>query len=366
MSLLRTNKSSFRQNQKGVALVVVLLIVALVSILATQMVSRLQLNVVRAQNIKDNNQAYWYALGAEEFARKSLSAIEALSPDNINLSQPWAQRFEYPIDGGSITAELSDMQACFNLNAVNSKKTEPNPSGGGGGEEGGESGSGGELDQPEPDPRSRRGGDNGRTPSQQAFHNLLDFVIEDSYTVDVVTDSMIDWLDEDDNPSNYGAEDVDYESLANPYLAANSAMSSKSELRLINGVSEGIRNQWLQNLLPLVCVIPEENLALNVNTVTEDTAHVLAALLGDDVSTAQTIISNRPPEGFANIEDFKNLPAVTALDLQAEQLGWFSLDTKYFKLRTTAKYNEAQFSLSTLFSVDGDSVTVVRREFGIF
>ena len=46
------------QQQRGVALIIVLLIVALVSVLATQMGSRLQLQVKRASNIKDNNQAY--------------------------------------------------------------------------------------------------------------------------------------------------------------------------------------------------------------------------------------------------------------------------------------------------------------------
>jgi general secretion pathway protein K len=61
--------------QKGVALIIVLMIVALVTVLATEMAGRLQLQVKRASNIKDNNQAYWYAMGAEQFARKSLSDL---------------------------------------------------------------------------------------------------------------------------------------------------------------------------------------------------------------------------------------------------------------------------------------------------
>lgn len=349
---------------KGVALVVVLLIVALVSILATQMVSRLQLNVIRAQNIKDNNQAYWYALGAEQFARKSLSTLVNLSPDNINLSQPWAQVFEYPVDGGSIKAELFDMQSCYNLNAINSLD---NP------EQEGEQNQDEprEEDAAETNTQASTNEQNalqrtGRLPSQQAFHNLLDIVINDSFVVDTVTDSVIDWIDEDDNPSDFGAEDIDYESLAIPYLAANSMMSSKTELRLINGVADGIQNQWLSKLLPLVCVLPETSLALNVNTVTEQQAAVLAALLGDTLDNAQTIISNRPPEGFDKIEDFRTLPAVTALDLSPQRLEWFATDTKYFKLTTTTTYNDAQFRLTTLFNVKDGLVKVVRREFGGF
>jgi len=325
------------KRQKGVALVVVLLIVALVAILATQMVGRLQLNVVRAQNIKDNNQAYWYALGAEEFARKSIRSLIELSPDSINLSQPWAQEFEYPVPDGSITARLYDMQSCFNLNAINSV-----------------------FDTDEPITS------NSRLPSQQAFHNLLAFVIPDSFTVDTLTDSLIDWIDEDDNPSNFGAEDADYESLSNPYLAANNPMSSKSELRLLNGIQEAVNEQWVTQLQPLVCVLPEENLRLNVNTVTVEQAQVLAALLGDTLDNAQNIISDRPETGFDSLADFTSLPAVAALNLSASELDWFAIDTKYFKLVTTGRFNGAQFTLSSLMQIEEDAVTVVRREFGEF
>jgi general secretion pathway protein K len=322
----------------------------------------LQLNVVRAQNIKDNNQAYWYALGAEEFARKSLSALYTLSPNNINLSQPWAQKFEYPVDGGSITAELYDMQSCFNLNAINHipAPSAANPS---------------RSDEPEQEPKvtaapietpSSRLPNAGRLPSQEAFRKLLSLVVDDSFVVDTVSDSLVDWIDNDDNPSDFGAEDVDYESLAIPYLAANSTMSSKSELRLVNGVSDGLENQWLNKLLPLVCVLPETTMKINVNTLTEQQSAVLAALLGDDIDNAQTILSNRPPEGFNTIDDFKTLPAVTALGLLPEQLDWFAIDTKYFKLTTIAKYNESQFRLTTLFNIEDGAVKVVRREFGGF
>ena len=105
--------------QRGVALIIVLLVVAIVSVLATEMGGRLQLQMRRAQNIKDNNQAYWYAMGAEEFARKSIATLIAESNGVISLSQPWATNdFTFPVAGGSISAKLVDMQSCFNLNSV--------------------------------------------------------------------------------------------------------------------------------------------------------------------------------------------------------------------------------------------------------
>ena len=47
------------EKQRGAALLIVLMVVALVAILATEMGARLQLQVQRASNIKSSNQAYW-------------------------------------------------------------------------------------------------------------------------------------------------------------------------------------------------------------------------------------------------------------------------------------------------------------------
>jgi general secretion pathway protein K len=112
---------TYRQ-QRGVALIVVLLIVALVSILATQMGSRLQLNVLRASNIKDNNQAYWYAMGAEHYARKSIAQLLEAKKGVLSLEGDWSEPLAFPLEGGGIQAQLLDMQACFNVNGCRASK----------------------------------------------------------------------------------------------------------------------------------------------------------------------------------------------------------------------------------------------------
>ena len=215
--------------QQGVALMIVLMIVALVSVLATEMGTRLQLQVQRTMNIKDSNQAYWYALGAEAFARKSLQTLMEETGDKISLDQPWAQEFMYPLDNGGLQANLTDLQACFNLNAILQGSASANVNSG-----------------------------DGATEAMDAFHTmLLALEIDDlnSFTADTVRDSLADWVDEDDNMRPYGAEDSEYESREFPYLAANGLLASTSELRIINGVSA----VWLNEILPLVCVIPDND-----------------------------------------------------------------------------------------------------------
>ncbi|MBN7819165.1 type II secretion system minor pseudopilin GspK [Bowmanella yangjiangensis] len=317
--------------QQGVALVLVLMIVALVSVLATQMGSRLQLQAKRAGNIKDSNQAYWNAIGAEQYAIKAISEQMQNANGVINLNQPWAASdIQFPLEGGSIEAKLSDMQSCFNINALQSS--------------------------------------NNKRPLAEAFKRLLqseEFEIP-SYDVDVFSDSVLDWLDEDGNLSPFGAEDSDYEAMQPPYLPANGLMSDISELRMVNGANP----KWLNKVLPMLCVIPGSmELKVNVNTLDESKAPLLHALLGNNISLqdAKGIISSRKPTGFERIEDFLNLPEITNLNMEDEQKAWFNVSTGYFLLHTRSRYNNASFTMSSLLKIgNSNEASVIRRQFGGF
>ena len=52
-----------------------------------------------------------------------------------------------------------------------------------------------------------------------------------------IADAILDWLDEDDEPREYGAESDYYASLAKPYLCKNGPMDSLDELLLVRGVT---------------------------------------------------------------------------------------------------------------------------------
>lgn len=336
--------------QTGVALIIVLMIVAIVSVLATEMGSRLQLQIKRASNIKDNNQAYWYAMSAEQYARKSIKDLVENDRDLIYLDQAWNQDFVFPVDGGGIEAKLVDMQSCFNLNALRDP-------GGTSSNNTGTTNTG------------TTSGNNTQTnlPDRVlAFQRLLELVEGDipTYNVETIRDSLVDWLDDDDQTTQLGAEDGEYESRQFPYLPANNFLAHKSELRLIHGVEV----QWLEKLLELVCVLPSDSLfVINVNTVTEENAAVIGAATGLSIADAQSVLANRGAEGFQEAADFLAEPTITALSLSDEQKEWFDVTTSYFKLHTRTKYNNATFAMQSVLKINEDnSVSVVSREFSGF
>jgi general secretion pathway protein K len=161
--------------------------------------------------------------------------------------------------------------------------------------------------------------------------------------------------------SQSGAEDADYESLPKPYLAANAPMINISELRLVNGFSP----QWIEQLKPYLCAIPQyTTLKINVNTVTEENAVILAAMTGVPLADMQALVASRTPDGFQTPADFFADPRVANANIDPNRQPWFDVKTEYFQLRTKTQYNNATFNMLTVFKVDNNTASVVKREFG--
>ena len=320
--------------QGGVALVAVLMIIAIVVVIAVNMTGRLQLQLQRQQNMQQQQQAFWYAISAEQFARVLL-ARELSGQETVNLSQNWAMAgATFPVENGTISGDIIDLRSCFNLNALQNVTPQ----------------SGGRVEQ---------------SAGQKAFQRLLELkAAELSMPAEYLTARLGDWLDDDGMLSTAGsAEDDDYAALRFPYYAANSLMASVSELRVILDMTPAD----YQLLAPFVCVVPEDNrLLLNVNTLTEDTAVLLAALIPElTEQAALDVIANRPEEGFATLEELFATAELSAITVPDEAKSMLALKSDSFQLTATAAYLESGFVLTSVLKInDNNQVKVLARRFG--
>ena len=322
---------------KGVALISVLLIVALAAILLTEMTSRLQLQMQRTTNVNLNQQAYWYAMGAEAFAQRVLITAFTDEPEITHLGQIWAQgETSYPVDYGQITGEITDLQSCLNLNAL----------------------------RPDASEQSNEQAVK-KLPVAIALQNLitgLDIEGVGEFEAEYMVDALSDWLDEDTSiVSAGGAEDNDYASKEFPYLPANHYLASINELRIIEHFSPAA----IRKLKDYVCVIPQTNLhKININTLTDEKAELLKALLDISVDDAQSILAGRGAEGFKNVDDFFALPEIEKLKLTDEQKQQFVVDSEYFKLKASASFNNSHFAMNSIMKVDKQNINVISRVVG--
>lgn len=356
-------RSVHHKQQHGVALIAVLMVVAFVVVIAVSMSGRLQLQLQRQLNVQERQQALWLALGAEEFSRNLLKRT-AVGKDNVNLSQEWAaQGATFPVEQGMISGKMTDLQSCFNLNALQ-KAQEP-------AQQGNNSGQNSDQDQQQAATENQQKqaqpsakGVVPQTPAQASLQRLLEqSASELSMPAEYLVARLTDWLDTDSQlQSAGGAEENDYAALEFPYYTANSLMVSKSELRVILDMTAAD----YALVAPLVCVIPQQHLLqLNVNTITEQQAAVLSGLIpGLSEDEAQALIAARPEKGFENLEQFFASSQISGLQLGDDIKTLFSVTSSYFQAELTVELADSSFKLTSVFKVNDNQVQVVARRFG--
>lgn len=97
--------------QRGVALLMVLLILALMMVLASAMTERSARMYQQTATTLDNLQAKWYALGAETLAAALLQRDALDSPNQTHLAQNWAQQGRrFAVNDGEIYATITDLR----------------------------------------------------------------------------------------------------------------------------------------------------------------------------------------------------------------------------------------------------------------
>ncbi|WP_341502774.1 type II secretion system minor pseudopilin GspK [Gallaecimonas sp. GXIMD4217] len=318
-----------RHRQQGVALITVLLVVAVVVVIGAEMSSRLGLGIRRTDNQLSQHQAFWYAISGEAYAKKVL--IELLKDNDGQLGPElgWQEEQAFPVEGGEIRGRLRDAKACFNLNALQVSNDD--------------------------DRRIRAG----------QFQALLEHLEVDNYQAEQVAQGLADWLDEDDRlQSSLGAEDSEYQSREHPYLAANGPMADASELRAVNGMSGAI----YQKIRPHVCALAGNDWALNINGLTEEQAPLLAAWLAPmSLADAESLLSSRPRDGYADVADFRAEPALAALQGQDVNAAIEAVVVKsdHFLVQLQGHYQDRVVYLeSELLQDENNKMTVQSRRLG--
>ena len=326
--------NSVHRHQRGVALIVVLMLLAVMVSIAATMSSRLFTQFKRGSNQLTYQQAYWYSIGVEGLAKVGIEQSYQDS-DTINLSQPWAlEEQTYPLDYGTLNGRMFDRQACFNLNVFSRVTREPS-----------------QTNKPY---------------LVRFWQALLEELEVESYQAEVIADSTWDYIHQNNSvQSSMGATDSYYESLSPPYMAANGLIADASELRSIQQVS----GEVMQKVAPYVCALPSDDWRLNINTVEPEHSALLVALFQPHLSdqNAKSVIESRPFDGWSSVDDFLAEGVISGIEESArdEAKAYLSVDSAYFELDAQVLVNDSRVRIrSLLFSDNRETATVVRRRFG--
>ncbi|MBO1106676.1 type II secretion system minor pseudopilin GspK [Plesiomonas shigelloides] len=345
--------------KRGMAMVIVMVLLAVMTLLAANMSGRIQQQIGLALHQQEYQALPWLTTAAESQALRLLRDSVGLEP-TVNLSQAWAQEdLHFALPQGRVSLALSDLQACFNLNALHEAQTSlagqtsgSSPNAGEGGGENSEP-ENGEPENSEPEnPTPESAAQNGTPLVVRQLLALLKSQDVPEYRAELLADNLWEFIDADSVVQTaQGREDSEYLARDLPFYPPNSLLTDVSEIRPVQGMDA----ELYQRVAPVLCAIPEKNLRINVNTLGEDNAPLLEAVFTPYLSRmqAEQILRERPQQGWESVAAFLQTPALADVDSAVKQ-----------RLKTLLTVSSDYFRLSVRIEMNGvrrDSEAVIGR-----
>ncbi len=316
------------RNERGAALLTVLLLVAVMAVVAATALERLALATRMTGNGGQIDQARAYADAGAEMARLRIGDLIGLTPGKTTLRGGWLGTPQaLPVPGGIATARVTDAGNCFNLNSVVAGESEANLK--------------------------------VRPVGVTQFQGLMQALGVDGRQAQGVASALADWVDTDSVPQPGGAEDEVYAQREAPYRTANRFMIDPSELRAVAGVTPGL----YERLRPWVCALPVADLSpINVNTLLPGQAVLFAMLLPGQLSIdqARQLLAQRPADGYGSTPEFWASLSRTGLSPSAEVGSQVKLTTRWFNVDIAVDVGGMEVNERALIDAQQTPAQIVR------
>lgn len=288
--------------QQGVAIIMVLLIVAIATSLAAYMAMQQNLWQRQVESQFERAQARQLGAAGIDWARAVL-AEDGRSNAVDHDKEIWTVRLPaIPVEGGEVIGAIEDRQGLFNLNNVVTNVAQ--------------------------------------------FQRLLAVLGLPAE----LAPALADWIDSDSEQQAGGAEDGYYLALAQPYRTSNRALVELGELVRVKGFD----SRTIESLRAFVSVLPAARTPVNVNFAP---AEVLVAVIsGLTLSDARLLVQQRQGQPFQDIADFKQRLPHEGIKIVDSDI---SVKSDFFWVTGRASVGQAQVVTQALLQRVSNWPTVV-------
>jgi general secretion pathway protein K len=294
---------------KGVVLISVLLTVLLLSSIAVVIGNNYFVSFKRAQYLEFQTVSLNIFSSIESLALKKIdNELRFNSKFHAKNNALFTNDFIFETQKGLVSGKIIDSSNCFNINSLvikNKNTYKPNKE------------------------------------NIAIFERLLSLSEIENNLIDEAIDQIIDWIDADDNPRAFGLEDYYYSGpLNNPkeYTSAR-IFYSIHEIKSL----PAIRDIGWQVFEKYFCALPDNDLSININTITGNKSLLLSSLFENlPYSDAEYVIDNIPEDGIKNLNELSNL--FPSYKLEKSQ-NYLNFSSSHFELVTSLSY-ESYYSES--------------------
>ena len=319
----RQRPRASRQGQRGVALIVAILLVALGTIIAATVAYENAMAARRGTATYAFDESLLIAQGAEALAAYGIRQFFKSDPNHVYIGQGWDKAVGpmEVVPGVMLEASLEDMQGRLNLNNLVNKDGTPDPV------------------------------------YVAAFTKLLQMLGLETKWAPLI----VDWIDTDIVPQNIdGAEDSVYMGQTPPYRTANRYITSTTELMALPGFG---RDRYLA-IAPYVAALPKDT-KINVCTVKDKVLDAFLPPGRAEFSTAEGQLDKNRLNTTACFPTLDNYRAAFSDPKAWGQVqAKFGQNTVYFRLTSYIAIGSAQFNLYSLLYRDATgAVRPIQRSF---
>lgn len=276
------SSASGPQQQRGSALLIALVAVALATLLAVGLIERSQRDLARTSALLANEQSWQYAWGMQVLAERLIERALADGLDPASLSGTWTEPFAVP--GGFVQGRLIDQHGRFNLNSLAHAD---------------------------------------RVMAARAEQVLIR-LLEQQGLPRTIAAELREWISGGSEPGMAGTgAEFWYGAQNPPYRRAGLPLAHVSELRWLRSVDEEI----YQRLLPQVTALPSTSLSLNVNATSPELLSALVETL--ELEQARRVLADGP---FSDLQQLNAHPLLAGA-ITPDQLALLAVGSRWFMVQ---------------------------------
>ncbi|MBI5038412.1 MAG: type II secretion system minor pseudopilin GspK, partial [Nitrospirae bacterium] len=295
-----------------VALVITLLVLTLLLTIILEFNLGMRVEARAAANFRDDMKAYYLARSGITFAIAMLEDDSRTAPRYDSLDELWAQKIPpIPVGDGLVSVTITDEDSKINANKL-------------------AAGFGAVT------------GDNMRA-WMVRFLDLFELKSD-------LSDTIADWIDQDDTERPNGAESGYYEGLEESYEARNRPLDSLLELRLIKGM-EGDTFDRLKNMLTV-----NSDGWINVNTASKQILMSLSDDMNGDI--ADEIMAFRTENPFQTKVDVKNNISISE-NVYTDISKFIEVKSNYFSITSAVEVNQNRKTINAVVRRQGEKVNIL-------
>ncbi|WP_320727019.1 type II secretion system minor pseudopilin GspK [Enterobacter sp. 118C5] len=327
------------RKQKGVALLVVLILLVMISALAAKISQQFCRNLQKTHYQVSQQQLRWAMQAQEKVVKDRLQTDASGENKALNLDGDWHQPLETRGEDYTVVSQVEDAQDCFNVNNLLAAEKIP------------------------------QGQNAPAVPEKPRNEQIVEQILTESgishAAAEEVYQQLVDYLDGDATTAKDGAESDAWAGVVPARQPANQMMRTIAEIKQLPAFPVAA----YPKVSKLLCALPDSASKVDVNTLKPEQAALLAALFPGKLTEddAVRLIDSRPETGWENMETFSKALEQTFPQLKddlpqvAELL---STSSRYFRVNYTGNTDELTLRVVSQLQVNneaGEIVTWQRR-----